>query len=184
MWGKPDNLPKYIDHRIEKHLEKKFGHTRGGTNIDTILLARYRAIFSGPIKVVQIYYFVNFDRQLGEALSKFKHLEHLTLSENQGSPIPPANVDALFEELAGMERLKILELGEYWVKDQHVQQLTALPDLHTLILDNCPITGKSADSFEHMSALKELVITGTELKKEEVDELVRSLPGVTISHDY
>ncbi len=74
VWGKPDNLPKYIDHRIAKNLERKFGHTRGGTNIDTILLARYRAIFSGPIKVIQIYYFVNFDGQLGEALSKFKQI--------------------------------------------------------------------------------------------------------------
>ncbi|MFT4551326.1 MAG: hypothetical protein ACI9MB_005307, partial [Verrucomicrobiales bacterium] len=158
--------------------------TRGGTNIDAILLARYRAIFSGPIKVVQIYYFVNFDGQLGQALSKFKHLEHLTLTEDQGRPIPPANVDALFEELAGMERLKILELGDYWIKDSHIERLTSLPDLHTLVLDNCPITGRSADSFKRMSALKKLVITGTELKKEEVDELVRSLPGVTISHDY
>ena len=129
-------------------------------------------------------YFVSFDAQLGEALSKFKHLEHLTLTENQGSPIPPATVDALFEELAGMERLKILELSDYWVKDPHIERLTALPDLHTLILEDSPITGKSVDSFKRMPALKELVITGRALKKEDVDELVNSLRGVTISHDF
>lgn len=90
----------------------------------------------------------------------------------------PDVTDQTVERLAGMDRLKELDLSNTQVGDAALKVIKDLPALTALRLKNTKITDQGfQDSLASKDSLTRLDVTGTGVRRESVDAWQKAKPG-------
>lgn len=181
-WGRPAALPPALDRAAAAVLERRYGHTRGKTNLDIVYLERFRAPFRGPVRALDVYLPRSFTPQLGRALAALPQLERLSIFESEDfDTMHPEAVDTLFDTLPKLPNLRRLALGTWWVTDLRVEFLRGAP-LRELSLNGAAITDNSLAVFLSMPELRRLDLTDTGIEDEKIRAFSRAAPQVEIVH--
>jgi hypothetical protein len=76
-------------------------------------------------------------------------------------------------------------LDDTLVGDAGMKYLSTLnTNLDTLWLSNTKVTDESLEHFKKLTTVRRIVLRGTKVSKEGVEQLRKALPKCTVEHDY
>jgi hypothetical protein len=185
---RPALLPEFIDAAVFRYL-KRFNQEPGEGPSHTQLYGdslhdRFRALFRGPIRKIEIHYPDGTRGDMGAALQRFPRLRRVMLDGASG--MTESEFKVLCGQLRQLSNLKELTFIGMPATDAALAELAGHPRLRsiTIILGN--FTTKSAKTFASMPALRQLVLDGEaangdpSLAPEIAKEMGAALPGVAI----
>jgi hypothetical protein len=169
--GKPRALPDSLDSGVSWILDQAFADTVGERNRNEVIHERFTSLFQGRIHSLDIYNPYVFDEKLSNSIGRLGELESLEVVEPEDLyPIPKPAVTKLLESIRGLPKLKKLEIGTTWLHDEDLAILRGHPKLEILILNDCPITTKSFDTFVSLPQLKKCKSTTRRFRKRRLKD--------------
>lgn len=150
---RPRMMPWIVDEAAQGVLGKLFGGTRGTTNRDLIYVDRFRSLFCGPIREVDIYESRHLQGDLGAVLQRFPSLRRFSLAGNVDTP-----TEAEWMVLCGRIRL--------------------LPDLEELVIDGNQVSDAAIAPLAGHPGLRKVAITSAVLTPDGVKTLA-TLPRLS-----
>ena len=142
----------------------------------SVLGADEKPLITNPIVEKAIRY--ELEKPTGE-LTKADLAKVTLLSLDDG----PKITDADLKELAKLQQLKVLNLGDTEITDVGLKEVAKCTQLTLLDLEATQITDVGLKDVAKLKQLKSLVLASTKITKAGVAELQKALPKCDISSD-
>ncbi len=162
---RPKYLPKFADELVERWLQKRYEETIGSVNLDIIYHERFRSLFRGPLRSLEIYNSVAFNERLPIVISGLGQLERFTLCDPDGNS-SEEGWRAVVESVARLPKLAELELSGTYLTSSALQGLDQASKLKKLTIGG-PLDGTCLDGLVNLKDLRELHVHSIELSGDE-----------------
>lgn len=194
-FGRPARLPSFLDSRAKAWFDWRYASTGGydGTqpvktrNRDVVYYERFRALFRGPIEVIDIGYPEGFrGDDLGLALARFPKLRRFCVFENEDTGPSESEWALLCRRLRALPQLEELELAGCWLSDSAIAPLAGHPRLRVVTILEGRLSPGCTKTFAAIPNLSRLHIEGqryegdTWLTPAEEKMMRAALPAVTV----
>jgi hypothetical protein len=191
--GLPGALPASLDSRVQNWLNHRYGGNPRGLDLgrglqhaeyrDIVYHERFRALFRGTIREIQIMDPEGFRGDLGAALLRFPGLRSVTVHDYYDLKAPrEAEWKLLFTRLRSLPNLEELNLGGRGISDAAVTPLAGHPTLRAIRVRYSELTPESAKIFRTLPRLSTLRLnTVLQLTPEEEAGWSAAIPGTLIN---
>jgi hypothetical protein len=167
--GRPPFLPESLDHAVQRWINDRYaGNPRGldfgrgprhAENRDNVYHERFRALFRGTIREIEIVDPEGFRGDLGAALKRFPGLRRVTVHDcgNNDGPTE-AEWQLLCERMRSLSELEELDIAGRFISDASVGPLAGHPALRTIRVRCSRLTPECAKTFRGMPRLATIYI--------------------------
>lgn len=159
--ARPRFMPVFLDDLAARLLSKVYAAEQGKRNTDVVYRERFRSLFRGPIRSVDIYYPDGFDERLANAISHMPQLERFGLNEHSGTIPTEEDWDVVLRSVGQLPKLKELEISGDTLTTQAVHRLKGARKLQKLYIEGC-LDGTCLEGLENLHELRELEVVSSE----------------------
>ena len=155
--GSPPMLPSSLRRWAEDYFRENYGSNRYPENYSELLNDRFRSLFLGKIRAIDIWYPGQLGKDLGGALNAFPHLEELWMMDHWGER-PVGQWEKVTEALAGLKLRKLALQSVHSLTPKAIETLSGSKSLHELTITGAEIKEESFVVFTRWKTLKKLVL--------------------------
>jgi hypothetical protein len=177
---RPRILPAFIDDPVQEALGSIFEATQGAGNKDIVYGERFRSLFRGPVRKIEIWEPHNFTGDLGAALLRFPRLQRLAVNDCVDTPTE-AQWTLFWSRIRSLPELEEIEFDGNNITNASIAPLSGHPRLRKITLDGYHLTAGCVKTLATLPSLTNLTIEESgNITPADRKAMVRALPSVEI----